>query len=39
MHTSVHHGYNDLPDMVMIMLASLDGNNLVCLLSFYMLRV
>jgi hypothetical protein len=39
MHTSVHHRYNDLPDMVMIVLASLDGNNLVCFLSLYMLRV
>jgi hypothetical protein len=39
MHTSIHHRYDDLPDMVMVMLASLDRNNLICLLSLYMLRV
>ena len=37
MHTFVDHRHNDLPDMVMDVLAGLYGHNLMSLLAFHML--
>ena len=36
-HTSVDHRYNNLPNVMMEMLASLDGHDLMSLLAFHVL--